>query len=68
MPHSVLENVIKVEVADDLFHYFLRVQLGVSARKGHGRWKKVYSHVSCIFKRNYNSKLSSIVVISKQAK
>lgn len=53
MPLFVRENVIKVEVADDLFHYCKHGTLGVSAGKGHAATET-----------NYNSKLRSIVVIS----
>lgn len=57
-PLFVRENVIKVEVADDLFYYCKHVTLNVSARKGHAAMK--FTATFRIFK----SKLikSSIVV------
>lgn len=57
MPLFVRENVIKVEVDDDLFHYFKHGTLGVSAGKGH-------AEEFITTETNYNSKLRSIVVIS----
>lgn len=58
MPLFVRENVIKVEVADDLFHYCKHGTLGVSAGKGHAEMEFIATET------NYNSKLRSIVVIS----